>query len=156
MKWAEPAFTSAIIYKVSKLMYTGSPCVILYEKTVFPNRYRFGKTVFFVSTEPAQFTHTRFDGRMKHLVFEIDVFRGRGNETPIRPADDADAACIQSERLQHVFFGWRDMRNASMAAVSQKQDKAVLIRIDGKMVARKSAQPDRATAHPMRNFAEPL
>ena len=46
MKWAESAFTSAIIYKVSKLMYTGSPCVILYEKTVFPNRYRFGKTVF--------------------------------------------------------------------------------------------------------------
>ena len=32
MKWAESAFTSAIIYKVSKLMYTGSPCVILYEK----------------------------------------------------------------------------------------------------------------------------
>ncbi len=47
MKWAESAFTSAIIYKVSKLMYTSIPCVILYEKTVFPNRYRFGKTVFF-------------------------------------------------------------------------------------------------------------
>ena len=47
MKWAESAFTSAIIYKVSKLMYTSIPWVILYEKNRFPESLSFRKNGFF-------------------------------------------------------------------------------------------------------------
>ena len=93
---------------------------------------------------------------MQEPVLKIHILCAGMYGSSVVPAYFSNAVFADSVIDQRFSFGWNNVGYSVMAAIAKEEDETVGNRVDGQVIAGKSAQTDALSVHPFRNFTQML